>query len=197
MAQDPGGTHGPARRLWPQLTDPLGKATASYPGRHASWRATVLGDPTNCVSTRSAQARSGPPARSAVPPRLDRETGSTIADNAQSVVDDVTRTRNHPPWFPAKISSLGRTILPMTEQSPRGSRSMSMCGRHEDCRQSRTAPIGDGAWSNRAFTVAPVTRAMTRGMKNPVSRKGGAGGKRPVTAKCSMLPSLTTLSTDR
>ncbi len=34
----------------------------------------------------------------------------TIADNAQSVVDDVTRIRNHPFWFPAESRSTGSSM---------------------------------------------------------------------------------------
>ena len=44
------------------------------------------------------------------------------------------------------------------------------------------------------FSAVASSRAL--GIKNPVSRKGKAGGMRPFTARCVMSPSRTTVSTE-
>ena len=52
------------------------------------------------------------------------------------------------------------------------------------------------AWLARSRAAERLPASRAAGMKNPVSRKFSAGGKRPVRARWLMAPSATTLSTD-
>ena len=62
--------------------------------------------------------------------------------------------------------------------------------------QPTRAPNAAIAAPARSSTSARSVAASALGTKKPVSRKGSAGGKRPVVARWLMRPWLTTLSTE-
>ena len=65
------------------------------------------------------------------------------------------------------------------------------------CRQPVSTPTARTAAEATSSAAALWEGVRSAGMKKPVSRNGGASGNRPVTAKCSTTPALTTLSTER